>query len=69
MTRASTPSVALDIPALRRAIGERKFERIERDHGFARGSICHILRRGSASTVMVDDLCGALGIHESEVVA
>lgn len=67
--RPSTPSVRIDTGALRRAIGTRKFDRIERDHGLSIGTICHIMRRGSVGAAVLDDLCGALGIHESEVVA
>lgn len=63
------PRMRIDLAALRRHIGDRPWDHLERDAGLAKGQIARIFERGGVRGDVLDDLCGALGIHESEVLA
>jgi len=61
--------VTVDVDALRAAIDGRTNREVERAAKLSRGQVAHILRRGTVREDVLDAMCGALGIHESEVLA
>jgi DNA-binding Xre family transcriptional regulator len=61
--------MAVDVSALVRILADRPVSLLERDAGLASGQIARIVERGRVQGDTLDDLCGALGIHESEILA
>lgn len=68
--RTRGPRMLVDVKALRRAMGDRTMDEIETSADMSSGNLRQIIKRGGGiQGDTLDRLCGALGIHESEVVA
>ena len=61
--------VAVDVNALRRKVAGMCVSRLESEAGLAKSQVARILERGAAKQETIDDLCDALGIHESEILS
>ena len=62
--------ISVDVERLKRIMRSdgRPRKTLERDAGLSKCSTLQIEQRGRCTDLTLDALCGALGIHESEVM-
>lgn len=63
------PIVRVDAPRLRRLIPKGRISAVERAAGIPTTTLFKTLRTGTCRSDTLDDICGALYIHSTEVTA